>query len=96
MKHYKTIQVQKEVPDRIICNCCGQEISITGQHPYPEYLSIHKEWGYDSPYDGETHEIDICPACYEKWITTFCVSPRAEAQEDPETAAYESSGIAAK
>ena len=52
MIQYKTIQVQKQVPNRMICNCCGQEIQITKQHPYPEYVSIRKEWGYDSPYDG--------------------------------------------
>ena len=50
MKQYKTIQVQKQVPNRMICNCCGQEIQITKQHPYPEYVSIRKEWGYPYHY----------------------------------------------
>lgn len=76
MKHYKTVQIEKQVPDRIICNCCGQEIRITGQHPYPEYVTIHKTWGYDSPYDGEEHEIDLCPECYDQWIRTFQIDPR--------------------
>ena len=78
MKQYKTIQVQKQVPDRIICNCCGREIQITKQHPYPEYVSIRKEWGYDSPYDGEVHEIDLCQDCYAKWIRTFKFAPQVE------------------
>lgn len=81
MKHYKTIQIEKKVPDRIICNCCGQEITCTRQHPYPDYLSVEKEWGYDSPYDGEKHEFDLCPDCYAKWIGTFKIPPQQEEAE---------------
>lgn len=81
MKHYKTIQIQKQVPDHIICNCCGQKIRITGQQPYPEYVSIRKEWGYNSPYDGEVHEIDLCQDCYQKWIRTFRFSPCEEEEQ---------------
>lgn len=81
MKQYKTIQVQKQVPEHIICNCCGQEIKITQQHPYPQYVSIRKEWGFDSDYDGELHEIDLCQECYGKWIQTFKISPKSENDE---------------
>ena len=78
MKQYKTIQMQKQMPERIFCNCCGQEIQTTKQHPYPEYVSIRKKWGYDSPYDGEVHEIDLCQDCYAKWIRTFKFAPQVE------------------
>ena len=81
MKHYKTIQVQKRVPEHIVCNCCGKKIQISDQHPYPEYISIRKEWGFDSPYDGEVHEIDLCQECYQKWIQTLKISPQTENDE---------------
>ncbi len=76
MKQYKTIQIEKKVPESIICNCCGQKINSTKQHPYPDYITIHKIWGYDSPYDGEEHDIDLCTDCYAKWIQTFKIDPR--------------------
>ncbi len=84
MKHYKTILVEKQVPDQIICNCCGK--TLEGQHPYLDYLHIQKQWGYDSPYDGETHEMDICPDCYAKWIQTFKIPPQMETELLPEEA----------
>ncbi len=84
MKQYKTIQVEKQVPNHIICNCCGNEIKTNKQHPYPEYISIRKEWGFDSDYDGEIHEIDLCQSCYTKWIQTFKFNPQVECEEQSE------------
>lgn len=47
-----------------------------------ECLSAVKHWGYDSPYDGEVHAMDICTDCYQKWISTFAISPvLTEAEE---------------
>ena len=86
MKQYKTIQVQKQVPEHVICNCCGKEIPIAGPYPHPEYVSIRKKWGYDSHYDGEVHAIDLCQSCYAKWIRTFQISPQIESDEQPEEA----------
>lgn len=77
------------MPDQIICNCCGKKLSPTGQHPYLDYLHIQKEWGYDSPYDGEMHEMDICPDCYAAWIQTFKVPLQTEAEPIAEEAEEE-------
>ncbi|HIU03839.1 MAG TPA: hypothetical protein IAB63_11375 [Candidatus Onthocola gallistercoris] len=54
----------------IICHCCGK---IIGQ---ADYLHIEKEWGYFSGgKDGEKHEINLCEACYDRWIRTFKYPP---------------------
>lgn len=69
MRLYKTIQVSKRVIDSVRCNCCGR--MIQGE----ESFAAVKHWGYDSPYDGEVHAMDICTDCYAEWIRTFAVSP---------------------
>ena len=76
MRQYKTIQVPKRVIEAVRCTCCGKLIESR------ECLSAVKHWGYDSPYDGEVHAMDICTDCYQKWISTFAISPvLTEAEE---------------
>ena len=31
-------------------------------------------WGYFSNKDGENHHLDLCEACYEKWISNMQIA----------------------
>ena len=87
MKQYKTVGITAERLSEVRCNVCGRRISPDSAHPYQDYLSIEKEWGYDSPYDGERHQIDVCSACYRQWLTSFVLPP---AEEEETAGSYES------
>lgn len=76
MKEYQVEPAEVKILSRIFCNCCGKEIDRSGKHAYRDYVSIHKDWGYDSPFDGEVHDIDLCADCYEAWIRNFRIDPR--------------------
>ena len=66
MKIYQ--KVCREVPElrQVICDCCGRPIPLDA-----DYLSIHKTWGYASQKDGETTDLDICEACFDRWRATM-------------------------
>ena len=34
-------------------------------------LSVDKEWGYGSCFDGENHSFDLCDECYSEIIKNF-------------------------
>lgn len=60
--------------DKIICNCCGEELNRIGTR-YEDHLHIVKSWGYLSAQDGTAEEMDICPSCLASWERTFAVAP---------------------
>lgn len=82
MKRYKEVKVTAAQVYEVRCNCCGRRICRDEAHPYTDYLSIEKEWGYDSPYDGERHTADICADCYQKWIGSFVIPPEETGAEE--------------
>lgn len=67
MKIYKIIEKTEEEVQKILCDVCKTEIDPV-HLKNDEYLHIEKRWGYHSPWDGEIHEFDICPCCYEKFL----------------------------
>lgn len=68
---------------RVICNCCGKEIfSEADGYRRSDYVSIEKIWGYFSGKDGERHHLDLCEACYDKWIRCFQIP--VEIQQESE------------
>ncbi|WP_105616628.1 hypothetical protein [Vallitalea okinawensis] len=71
MKKYKTIVIKKTEVDSVICNCCGREINKDQYGLMEDYITIKKTWGYNSAFDGQSHELDVCNDCYEKWIKSF-------------------------
>jgi predicted transposase YbfD/YdcC len=80
--HIEQVINDKIIIDGIYCNKCGRQIknkygraeaSIFGLTDLTERLSIEKHWGYNSQYDGEVHNIDICEDCYAEWIGTFSI-----------------------
>ena len=75
MKFYeeKTI-IFREVAD-VKCNACGSAVGKNVCGYMQDYVSLSKEWGYHSPFDGEAHAIDLCVDCYQGWIGKFKIPP---------------------
>ncbi|MCL2187723.1 MAG: hypothetical protein FWC16_01665 [Defluviitaleaceae bacterium] len=75
MKFYteKTV-VSKQLAD-VRCNACGREVGRNACGYMQDYVSLSKEWGYHSPFDGEAHSIDLCVDCYQSWINAFEIPP---------------------
>lgn len=71
MKKYKTVIVEKNQVERVICNCCGQDIKKDRFGQLEDYVTIKKNWGYNSAFDGQVHDYDICNECYRDWINKF-------------------------
>ncbi|NLM48446.1 MAG: hypothetical protein GX198_06490 [Epulopiscium sp.] len=74
MRKYKAVPIEKEVIDEVYCNICGKKIEKVSPNQFEDYLHIEKLWGYHSKNDGKKDEIDVCQACYEKWINSFKIS----------------------
>lgn len=72
LKEVKTVQM---TVDSIFCNCCGKEIEKNQFGYHHEYLSIKKDWGYNSEFDGQSHEIELCQECYKNIIESFKIRP---------------------
>ncbi len=73
MLQFESIQVSAKQVVNVVCNACGNPIPQTSGGKVHEHLSIDKNWGYLSPYDGENHSFEICPDCYKKFIESFIV-----------------------
>lgn len=71
MRQYR-IQEGKEL-DKIICNKCGKVISVKNGIVAEDVLSVEKRWNYFSSKDNDVHRFDLCEACYDEWIGTFCI-----------------------
>jgi len=63
------------------CNSCGRDVDKEPFGYFEDHISLSKTWGYHSPFDGETHIIDICLDCYQDWIAGFEIPPYVEAQD---------------
>ena len=72
----------KELGD-IRCNQCGVMIQKNPQGYFEDHVSLTKDWGYGTAYDGQTHKIDICLACYNQWTGGFEVPVEVEGEFDP-------------
>ena len=76
MRQYR-IQEGKEL-DKIICNKCGKMISVKNGIAAEDVLSVEKRWNYFSSKDNDVHRFDLCEACYDEWIGTFCIPVEQE------------------
>lgn len=85
--HQEFIQVERDIIDEVLCNCCGKPIdpatydSDTDSKRDPEFIHIRKWWGYYSQFDGEIHDFDICQECYKKWVSQFTIPISVEEYE---------------
>lgn len=75
MRTVKEVHVVNQETDRIICNMCGETINRNQFGYFDEHLSIKKEWGYGSAFDGEIHCFDLCESCYEKLREMMKIAP---------------------
>jgi hypothetical protein len=71
----KTV-VRQELSD-VRCNACGRGVGKDASGYLLDHVSLSKQWGYHSPFDGEAHAIDLCVECYRSWITAFEIPPVA-------------------
>jgi hypothetical protein len=76
----KTV-VKKELSD-VRCNSCGLNVGKDASGYLMDFVSLSKKWGYHSPFDGESHTIDLCISCYQSWIGRFEIPPHAEQREE--------------
>lgn len=72
MKIYHKSLIERKKIKEIVCNKCGETIDIKN---YKDFLNIYKAWGYNSNYDSEHHEFEICENCYKSFISSFKIAP---------------------
>lgn len=48
------------------------------RYSFCDRVSFEGMLGYSSKYDGQTIELDLCPACADKLIDECAVSPLVE------------------
>ncbi len=72
MKIYQTKKIERRKIKYVICNSCGKNIDIDR---YKDFLNIVKVWGYNSNYDNEVHEIEICEDCYKVFVSKLKIKP---------------------
>lgn len=71
MRIYK--DKEKRKLEKVLCNCCGRELVMTGEHVAEGVLHICKDWGFFSQKDLVCHEFDLCEPCYDKMIAGFLI-----------------------
>ncbi len=72
MKIYRRKLIEGKKIKYVICNSCGKNIDIDR---YKDFLNIAKFWGYNSNFDNEVHEIEICEDCYINFISNLKIKP---------------------
>lgn len=72
-KEVEVIKMESQiVKETKICNKCGKEITPTYSD---NFINFFQRFGYESNFDGETWDWDICPECLLEWIKTFKYVP---------------------
>lgn len=66
MKTHKKKMVK--TVDKIYCDSCGKDCTITCPVDEYEYASIEATWGYFSNQDGLQFDIQICEKCFDEVI----------------------------
>ena len=69
MRFYK--DKERKILEKVLCNCCGRELAMTGRHVAEGVMRVQQDWGYFSSRDLVRHEFDMCEACYDKMIREF-------------------------
>lgn len=64
-------ELRNESVNKIICNQCGKEISVSNGIVKQGVFSVDYNWGYFSDKDGEHHRLDLCETCYDAWVRGF-------------------------
>lgn len=66
MKTYK--KKLTKVVDKILCDSCGEDCTITEPAVEHEYAELSATWGYFSDQDGAQYDIQICESCFNEVI----------------------------
>lgn len=66
MKTYK--KKLTKVVDKILCDSCGEDCTITEPTVEHEYAEIIATWRYFSNQDGAQYDIQICESCFNEVI----------------------------
>ena len=69
LREYKASMQEEMILSKVICNGCGQEISLTSA----DYFHGEKTWGYFSEKDGRQDCFDLCEKCFDKMTAGFAV-----------------------
>lgn len=64
-----------DMVDSIVCNRCAREVwnssSFDSDPNQDEWFKAENHWGYNSPWDLEFHEWDLCQTCYKAIVDSF-------------------------
>lgn len=71
MRKYKNCETQEL--QQAVCNMCGKNMKVNKGRLEEGAFHAEMPWGYFSEKDGEIHSLDLCEACYDKWIKSFAV-----------------------
>jgi len=66
MKTYK--KKLTKVVDKILCDSCGEDCTITEPVHEHEYAELTATWGYFSNQDGMQYDIHICETCFNEVV----------------------------
>lgn len=66
MKTYKKKTVK--TVDKILCDSCGKNCTITEPVEEHEYAELSATWGYFSNQDGLQYDIQICETCFNEVV----------------------------
>ena len=69
MRFYK--DKEKKMLEKVLCNCCGRELVMTGRYVAEGVMHVCKDWGFFSEKDLVRHEFDMCEHCYDKMTAEF-------------------------
>jgi hypothetical protein len=64
MKTYKKKTVK--AVDKILCDACGKDCTITEPVDEHEYAELTAVWGYFSQQDGIQYDIHLCENCFNE------------------------------
>ena len=64
MKTYKKKSVKSL--DKIYCDSCGKDCTITEPVHEHEYAELNATWGYFSQQDGQQFDIQLCETCFNE------------------------------
>jgi len=78
MRAFSETPVMMPQLDAVQCNVCGKDVTKNSVGYFEDHVSLTKNWGYHSPYDGEAHAIDLCVGCYKDWTSKFEIPPQIE------------------
>lgn len=69
MRFYK--DKEKKVLEKVLCNCCGRELTVNSPLVMEGVMHVCKDWGFFSKKDLVRHEFDMCEQCYDEMISKF-------------------------